>query len=86
MQRLFVVGGGEHARVVMEAVRSRPERFALIGFVDPQACEETARRLDVPRLGDDGDAAALCAEGALAVLGVGAVGVSGARRALVERL
>jgi len=86
MQRLFVIGGGEHARVVMEAVRSRPERFALLGFVDPQPCAETVRRLELPRLGDDREAAVLSAQGALAVLGLGAVGVSGARRAVVERL
>jgi acetyltransferase EpsM len=31
---LVVIGGGEHARVVLEAVRSRPEVFEVLGYVD----------------------------------------------------
>lgn len=50
---LVLIGGGEHARVVVEAARSRPGAFDLLGFVDPQPCEETSRRLAVPRLGDE---------------------------------
>lgn len=53
VQPVILVGGGEHARVVAEAVRSRPDLFELIGFTDPAPCEETVSRLGLPRLGDD---------------------------------
>jgi acetyltransferase EpsM len=79
-----IVGGGEHARVVAEAVRSRPDLFELVGFVDPQPCEETRRRLGLPRLGDDGWVRGRA--DVLLVLGVGAVGVGDVRRRVVERL
>jgi acetyltransferase EpsM len=52
-QPLVLIGGGEHARVVAEAARSRPDRYELRGFVDPAPCEETVRRLGLPRLGDE---------------------------------
>jgi sugar O-acyltransferase (sialic acid O-acetyltransferase NeuD family) len=51
-ERIVVIGGGEHARVVMEAIRGATSR-ELLGFVDPELCEETARRLGVPRLGGE---------------------------------
>jgi acetyltransferase EpsM len=52
-QAVILVGGGEHARVVAEAVRSRPDLFELLGFVDPEPCDETVTRLSLPRLGGD---------------------------------
>lgn len=51
---VVLVGGGGHARVVAEAIRSQPALFRLIGFVDPLPSEETVARLSLPRLGDDG--------------------------------
>jgi sugar O-acyltransferase (sialic acid O-acetyltransferase NeuD family) len=69
---VVLVGGGGHARVVAEAIRSRPELFRLLGFVDPSPCAETARRLSLPRLGDDGWLHA--APAMLVALGVGDVG------------
>lgn len=50
---MILVGGGGHARVVAEAIRSRPDLFELRGFVDPDACEDTVSQLSLPRLGDD---------------------------------
>ena len=47
MNRLVVIGGGEHACVVIDAARAN---FHINGFVDPQPCEETARRFNIPRL------------------------------------
>ena len=38
---LIVVGGGEHARVVIEAARSQPARWEILGFTDPRPCPET---------------------------------------------
>jgi len=77
---VVLVGGGEHARVVAEAVRSHPELFRIVGFVDPHPCAETVERLGLPRLG---------AEDALAghpeAYGLIAVGMldPGDRRALI---
>jgi acetyltransferase EpsM len=82
--RLVLIGGGEHARVVGEAALAADPPFELVGFVDPRPCDETARRLGVARLGDDGALAGLGA--VAAVLGVGSVGASPVREAVVERL
>jgi sugar O-acyltransferase (sialic acid O-acetyltransferase NeuD family) len=69
---VVLVGGAGHARVVAEAIRSRPDLYRLVGFVDPVACDETVARLSLPRLGDD---AWLREAGPVALaLGVGDVG------------
>jgi acetyltransferase EpsM len=49
---VIVVGGGEHARVVIDALLSCPGRFDLLGFVDPEPCAPT-EALGVRWLGDD---------------------------------
>src|ERR1700676_2242430 len=49
MRDLIVIGGGEHARVVIEAALTVPGQWHVVGFVDPSACEETAARLNVSR-------------------------------------
>lgn len=86
-RRLVVVGGGEHARVVIEAARSRPDLWDVVGFVDPAPCPETAQRLGLPHLGDDEWALALADREAdvCFVLGVGAIGVYGRRQEIVLR-
>lgn len=65
MRDLIFVGGGEHARVVIDAADGA---FRLIGFVDPQPCPAT-QALGVPWLGAD-DAHAISG-GALYVVTVG---------------
>jgi len=35
MERLILIGGGEHARVIADAIRSRAAAYELLGFVDP---------------------------------------------------
>ena len=85
MVALLVVGGGEHARVVMEAARTR-EELELVGFVDPKPCARTVQQLRVAHLGGDDAIREHVARGGKLALGVGAVGVSRHRRALVERL
>jgi acetyltransferase EpsM len=47
---LIVLGGGEHARVVIEAARTQPDRWAVQGYVAPDATDVGA---NVPWLGDD---------------------------------
>jgi len=72
-KRLVVLGGGEHARVTIEAALSRPDEWSLLGFADPLQCEETVSRLGIPRLGaDEKDLEALAGDGATYfILGVG---------------
>jgi acetyltransferase EpsM len=83
---LIVIGGGEHARVVIEAARTRPECFEILGFTDEQACEETSRRLGLPRLGDDNVAIAkACGNQAWIVIGVGNVSPNAMRANIVQR-
>jgi acetyltransferase EpsM len=81
--RLIVIGGGEHARVVMDAVQSGGSH-QLLGFTDPEPCEETTRRLGVSRLGDE--AAVTSHLGAVGVLGFGALAHRARRIEAVERL
>ncbi|HEY5944416.1 MAG TPA: acetyltransferase [Kofleriaceae bacterium] len=86
---LTVIGGGEHARVVIEAARSRPELWQVEGFADPQPCEETQRRLDVVWLGDDTRTLSREPAARLYVVAVGAVGhdavANDLRAQIVER-
>jgi acetyltransferase EpsM len=87
---LIVIGGGEHARVVIEAARTRPDQWTIIGFVDPVAVETTMRLTAAPYLGDDDTidvalADAAVGDGPWAVLGLGGAGTPGLRRRLVER-
>ncbi|MGH7579770.1 MAG: hypothetical protein ACREM9_06335, partial [Gemmatimonadales bacterium] len=70
-ERIIVIGGGEHARVVIEAIRAGSPPRSPLGFVDPEACEETVRRLAVPRLGSDEVLAGH--RGALGILGFAAL-------------
>ena len=53
---LIVLGGGEHARVVIEAARTQGDRWAVQGYVAPEADagNRTATpAIDLPWLGDD---------------------------------
>lgn len=84
MQDLIVIGGGEHARVVIEAARSLPDRWRVVGFVDPAACEETVSRMRISRLGDDLSLAKH--PNAALVLGIGNVAVSRTREDVIAKL
>jgi acetyltransferase EpsM len=50
---LVVLGGGEHARVVIEAARSRPGTWEVAGVVDPSPLPGAVSGLGVTHLGDD---------------------------------
>jgi acetyltransferase EpsM len=84
MRELIVVGGGEHARVVIEAARSQPSLWSVIGFLDRGPCEATVR-LGVPRLGDDDDAPRLLDGERQLALGVGSIGVTTIRQRVADR-
>jgi acetyltransferase EpsM len=85
---LVVVGGGEHARVVADAARTRPETWRLVGFADPEPAVDAADRLGLSNVGDDAALVAWLEEKPAdarpwLVLGVGSIGV---RRAIIGRL
>src|SRR2546422_10367099 len=82
--KLILVGGGEHARVVAEVIRSRADVFELLGFVDPADCSETVERLGLRRLGDDGSLPRYPGVGA--VLGVGVMEIGDRRMQIAARL
>jgi acetyltransferase EpsM len=51
---LVVVGGGEHARVVIDAARSRPDAWTVVGYADPVAPVAASHPgFDIDYLGDD---------------------------------
>lgn len=81
---LILIGGGEHARVLAEAAVSRPELWRVIGFVDPQPCPETERRLGLHAFASDEEALREAGH-ALFVLGIGRIGSAVLRRKLVAR-
>lgn len=84
--RVIVIGGGEHARVVLDAILSSPRAYELLGFCDPSPCDDTIRMTGARRLGGDAEALALAArEGAGFVLGVGSLGVLTTRIAIATR-
>lgn len=68
--RIVCIGGGGHARVVMDAICSAPEQWNLIGYTDP-----ADRHSMFPYLGEDKVLEELLRGGArVAVLGVGSIG------------
>jgi acetyltransferase EpsM len=82
--RIVVIGGGEHARVLIEAIRSHSAAQDVIGFVDPEGCEETTRRLGVARLG--GEEILVQHPGAVGVLGFAALDARERRYEAARRL
>jgi len=81
---LVIIGGGEHARVVLDAARSRPDLWTPAGYADSGPIAETERRGAVPYLGDDAAAAPEALRlGACVVLGFAALGSARKRRELV---
>jgi acetyltransferase EpsM len=89
---LVIVGGGEHAIVVLEAARSRPGAWDVVGFSDRTRTSRLAAR--EPGIEDLGDDEALAAHRAAIqnntaapdlVLGVGGGTQPGDRVATVDR-
>ncbi len=52
---LIVIGGGEHARVVLDAAAYQKDKWHLVGYVDRHAVSEMESRFGVSRLGGDAD-------------------------------
>jgi acetyltransferase EpsM len=83
--QLVVIGGGEHARVLIEAARTRPDLWQVRGYVDVEPRPETERRLGVPRLGSDEEGRALVRGGEVQfILGLAGLGSREARAAVAK--
>jgi acetyltransferase EpsM len=82
---LVIIGGGEHARVVIDCARSQPERWSVVGYCDLAASDETTRRFGVPWLGDDDAVSSHVPAGAAYVIGMGALVPSPRRAELAAR-
>jgi acetyltransferase EpsM len=86
---LAIVGGGEHAVVILDAARSRPGEWHVVGFSDATRTSRIAQlEPDLEDLGDDASLAASHARDAAGapalVLGIGGGTRPGARAAIVN--
>ena len=86
---LVVIGGGEHARVVIDAARAS-DAWDVLGIVDGDPSDRTRMLLGVDLLGDDVAYLASVAgippdRRAGLVLGIGGIGVPVARRSAAAR-
>lgn len=52
---LIIIGGGDHARVIIEMAIALPEMWNVLGFTDDADCLETQEKFSVSRLGNDQD-------------------------------
>jgi acetyltransferase EpsM len=82
---LVVIGGGEHARIVIDCARSQPTHWTIAGYSDPTASDETSRRYGIAWLGDDDAVLGRAPAGALFVLGLGGLSPSTRRQQLAAR-
>lgn len=79
---VIVIGAGGHAKVLIDALRSRA--VPLLGIVEADSRRHGQMLLDVPIVGDDDAVLGMAADSLLLVNGVGSVRVSAARRRLYE--
>lgn len=80
---VIVIGGGGHAKVLIEALRR--SGIEVLGLTDPDPKGAARRIPGVPVLGDDGALAAHPPGTVELVNGVGSTGDTGPRRAVFER-
>jgi UDP-perosamine 4-acetyltransferase len=86
--KIVIIGAGEHARVIADAIRCS-QTATLVGFVDASPALQGKTISGAPVLGTDEDLAALFAaqDYSHAVIGIGLLrGGKGARNRLAERL
>lgn len=76
MRDLILIGGGEHARVIIDAALESAEPWNVVGFLDARDCDDTVARFHVPRLASDDAAEEIVRRfpDARFVIGVGAIG------------
>ena len=58
-ENLIVLGGGEHACVVIEAALQSPEKWNITGYLDPEDDGKIKEKFGIPYLGDDSEIPAL---------------------------
>ena len=81
--KLVVVGGGEHARVVIDAARTRADLWEISGYVDLHRNSETESRFNLSYLGTDREGLALASSDDVRfVLGLAGLRAREARRKL----
>lgn len=80
---LVLIGGGEHARVVLDAARGRPERWSVIGFIDPRPHPDL-QALGLTWFGDDATASASLG-GRHCILAVGGIAETDRRQEVARR-
>jgi len=84
-QKLIIIGGGGHAKVIIDAVLAG-EEYEIYGIID-QKLEIGTKVLGVPVLGMDEILPRLCDEGIKnAFIGVGSIGDCTARRSIYDKL
>ncbi|MFH1395321.1 MAG: acetyltransferase [Candidatus Omnitrophota bacterium] len=84
-QKLIIIGGGGHAKVIIDAVLAGDE-YDIHGIID-QKLEKGTKVLGVPVLGADSILPELFGEGIKnAFIGVGSIGNCDVRRTICEKL
>ena len=88
---LLLIGGGEHAGVVLEAAGTMPDAWHIVGFTDPEAAAGVVALADAEHLGDDAGGLGRFAhlppdERPSLVLAVGGAGDPGIRRRLSDAI
>lgn len=82
---LIIIGGGEHARVVIDAAAYQKDRWHVLGYIDIKSVPETTERCGIPWLGGDDRLGALLDQNPDAKL-IFAFGGLRTRRDWVERI
>lgn len=85
-QTLVVVGGGEHARVVLDAVASLGDAWKVAGYVDLAPNEPMTERFGIPFLGTDDEYLSRFEprQEIRFILGLGGIGVTRGRSRLAQ--
>src|SRR5437660_7838160 len=82
MTGLIIIGGGGHARVLVDALLAR--RRDILGFVSNELQAASGVMTGIPRIGGDDDPLSYRTEDILLVNGVGSVGNQERRRKVFE--
>lgn len=87
---LVLLGGGGHARVVIDAAAADPGTWRVTGFVDPEGAASAAGLAGIPHLGDDDPFLATLLSTPVddrpwLIVAVGGLGDPALRRGIVDR-
>lgn len=82
-QRYLVIGGGGHAKVLVDALAASGE--TVVGIVDSASSPGGGRLLGVPVIGDDNVVLGFAPNSVLLVNALGSVGMPDKRKAIFEK-